>query len=886
MHTVKEQMSDKIIYCNQCRKLIPPEEAIAEDFKMIGGMPSCLRCLEKTDPDRKEKLESARTTRLGLDLDTKAFKALKGAQPPAQIYPAPDSELKDDPTRTDIRELREEVLAELRHEKTKGKKGSEEKKKQPDAPPMPQPVDKIDLLDSKLTLPPETPSTNQEIPATQKTRTLLWAALLALAVASGIFFNWNPKQEASAPPNPPDVTSANPPHDPVVLDQAAPVRLKTDPPPSKPIQETPSQSHSLSEVETIVTLTGDEPSLDAALKAMQRLHLIARAGEGKAQASAQAYWNHYRRIADATVRNRAREDAQKALDLAREGKFSDAQTLLQLAKGRLPKEVLWAKNKGLDALTNLEGQLKRQAAGELETASTELAELIKKGQLSKASTLVAALQNHPEEAFKTLSRKAGQEIADAHLALKKKEQKREQIARAAWPVFFERFDRAIAAADYEGAKILCRPQADSPLLMGGLSAPKAVLAGFEQEAQAVQDLFSTALNIAKSPKALSFKLPRLTGKGLLKGVKGDQLVFQMSGAEVLISIHRLTPAELSGLLVPGVEPDRSRFAPALWTLAVSRGLWNTGGPAKTLADKYKAVKKPIPFHWLQRFAQDRRKAMLVKIQPLLKNLRTALAQSHPSHIREALKALGEVRAEGVEQELTDAERELLKRAEGIVGRTNVKLTLFQNGRSPAPDYVGIRVDQINFKNPTRTDVGVHEGLKLGAYGGLQRILVRFDGLRSVIGTGRIRSAKFEMYQLSDFPSAQNVEHAKSEAAVVALFRLRRLWKPDAGSWVNADQRRKKRWERPGASGPKDAANQPDATLKIDPVKGAWRSWDVTKFVQETLDEKTQNFGLLMRITTNEPLFDLRFYPDGDLENDSRPKLRPRLVVEYETTVSK
>ena len=34
--------------------------------------------------------------------------------------------------------------------------------------------------------------------------------------------------------------------------------------------------------------------------------------------------------------------------------------------------------------------------------------------------------------------------------------------------------------------------------------------------------------------------------------------------------------------------------------------------------------------------------------------------------------------------------------------------------------------------------------------------------------------------------------------------------PDAASWLNADQRRKVAWQRPGASGPEDMAAAPEA----------------------------------------------------------------------------
>src|SRR6185295_3976611 len=98
-------------------------------------------------------------------------------------------------------------------------------------------------------------------------------------------------------------------------------------------------------------------------------------------------------------------------------------------------------------------------------------------------------------------------------------------------------------------------------------------------------------------------------------------------------------------------------------------------------------------------------------------------------------------------------------------------------------------------------------------------------------------------------------------------------------WKNADQRKRIPWDKPGASGPEDAADKPEAQLAFDDQKGQWRSWDVTQYVREIVEGKALNNGLLMRVLKDEPKYDLRFYPEGDLDAKKDAVLRPRLVVE-------
>src|SRR3990172_5258427 len=101
-------MGAAILYCERCGKLIPTEEAEAEDYAALGGPPVCPTCLAACDPERKARFESVRTTRLNLCL--RDLKRLREVRPPEQVFPLPGAEAAASPTSTSIRQLREELV--------------------------------------------------------------------------------------------------------------------------------------------------------------------------------------------------------------------------------------------------------------------------------------------------------------------------------------------------------------------------------------------------------------------------------------------------------------------------------------------------------------------------------------------------------------------------------------------------------------------------------------------------------------------------------------------------------------------------------------------------------------------------------------------------------
>jgi len=87
------------------------------------------------------------------------------------------------------------------------------------------------------------------------------------------------------------------------------------------------------------------------------------------------------------------------------------------------------------------------------------------------------------------------------------------------------------------------------------------------------------------------------------------------------------------------------------------------------------------------------------------------------------------------------------------------------------------------------------------------------------------------------------------------------------------------WAIPGASGEADIEPKEDSKVVLDKKTNQWRSWDVTKYVQDVLAGKTQNHGLWLKIVNGEPEFHARFYPESDLDKGKDSNLRPKLSLE-------
>ncbi|MCK6472651.1 MAG: DNRLRE domain-containing protein [Planctomycetes bacterium] len=863
MAAVHGPMSETILYCEKCGKLIPPEEAEAEDFALIGGAPVCPACLAKTDPDRKKRFDTARHTRLVKRIKTK--EDLGVAVPPRQTFPAPSTYEPDTATRTEVKLLREEILAELQSDfETKDKLPAAKADAGANEELEPMPPDEASAALAAELQP-------QGLP--RPTRIALWALLLAsLAVVIWLMFA-PPQPAGTATPETAEAPSADVP--------AAKPDAKPALPPANASKAPAAvqDPEELDEVRTIVTLTGKSPGISAAQAAIERLEVIAAAGRDPAKTLAAQYVAAYRSHIDALARQDAREAAERAEVQAAREQYAPAAKILTAALDALPEASAWARGDGREQLQALIDALPDRKAKALAERSGALDAALNAGDLEKARAAGQALASHADPEFAALGAQALQRVQQAEAARAAEAAERAQAVRDAWPVFFQSFDAALGAGDFTAAKKLCRPEKDAPLLAAGREANEKLLDGWFAEAEAAERLFEAVLEAARKRTGQTVALPMAqdTVRGKLAGVENRQILVEVDGkAQVKVPADKITLEGLAGLLGAAREPGRSKYGPALWALGFAQGTLARAGEdsAAVLEADYAAIGQKLPPHWARRFEAERTNSARGKFDALAAQLRDAVAAKRLEEIRALRAQIAEVLPDLKEGPGKD-EAELLREADKLAGRAQVKHVVFQNGRLPTAEFVGIRIDQINkyYKNAHRTDVDVRTGLKLGSFNDVQRVLLRFDGLSAMLGNGKVRKATLELYQV---PSKQ------AKGAEVGLYRLQKGWMPDAGSWNNADERRKVAWQKPGASGDLDASPQPDATLKLDHQQNLWRTWDVTVYVTDLLSGKEKNLGLLLRLAENEPAFDVRFYPDEGMDNPNEPKFRPRLVVEVET----
>ncbi|MBI3828831.1 MAG: DNRLRE domain-containing protein [Planctomycetes bacterium] len=869
MDAVQAQMTGKILYCESCGKLIPPEEAEAEDFAVIGGLPVCPRCLEKDDPKRKEIFDTARSTRLKLQVQL--VQQIKTAKAPEQVFPPPGSELADSPTSTQIRVMREELDAEF---------DAEDQGKAPKAKPA-----STQKSESKLKAPP--PNENPDIvrmvyaetpggaksgvfPVLPRRTKLALAALLLLSLAALIGLTaYSLGQRSAVQAEGPGPAAPGVPVPPPLV--PVPTVPKTIPAVKK---DDPTAQ--LAYVETLESLLGERPERDVLLNAIGELKPLAASAQPAVHAAAtQALQRCYARI-DSEARQAARDAAEGAQELADQELFTLATQRIAQAVAALPEASPWAQQSGRRRLQAVSETLSARKEQALVTAMERIENLVTEGKEAEAQKAVADLRAHPEPEFQKAAVHLAKLLDKAEDERKAMQKRLEEAARVAWPKFFRDFDEALAAGDPSKAEALCKPAADAVLRVGGIEAPAEVLAGFAEQSAAVKDLYDAALKGAAAREGSTVTLPPGMGrsKGTLSGVDGRNLVVLLDDkAEMKIAVERLAPIELERLAVHQKDIPAARFRPALWTLVVAKGLNEGNDPARWLTEQYAGQKLALPLCWQRRFDLEHHATQRDELAQKLAVLRKALADKDEAATRVALAALQPALNDPASG-LTPADRETIASAGKEAGVGKLRHVIFQNGAQPSPDYVGIQIDQINryYKNEERTDVDVHEGLKVGSYNDLQRVLIRFDGLETGLGKGRIRKATLELYE---------TEAPKADGAVVALFRLKKAWTPNAGTWKNADQRKRIAWEKGGASGAEDAEDKPDAQLAFDDQKGLWRSWDVTSYIREITEGKAVNNGLLVRVLKDEPKYHIRFYPEGDLDAKKDAVLRPRLVVEME-----
>lgn len=822
-------MPEEILYCSTCGKRIPPEEVESQDFQLPGGEPACGVCLMQAYPERKQNLREVRPTRLRWRAERAA--ALAQAKPPRQFYPPVGTELPPASSDTEVAAIRREL-------------------EEDSAPQLSAKAAGTPVVMAAETKPSR--------------RNLVWWMLLAAGLLAIVAMMLVPSGVVETRRNPAEEEPGR-----VSKADAGPKAA------AEPVTERAGlqpEQRVLAEVELIRTQVGDEPSPAAAQVAMARLRAIAqRAGE-PARSTALNACLRYELQVDAAARQLARDAAERAEDLAAQRSYDGAMEQLRNALRGLPEASPWVMRAGRERMGALIERWSQERRRQLSAYGARLESGLAVGNGGQVESLVTELAHHPESEFRDLARA----FADQLAALREREEQRrqddEEAARAAWPRFFAAYDGALAKRDFAGATRWCAPDPDSALRRGGVAQPEAVLAGFAEEVERVRKLFPLVLQHLDRLKGERVQLRLTTGQaeGVLMGAQDGHLLLS-AGDRIEI---RLVPARLSldalALLLNGTP--REEWAPALAALRFVEAPSESEERSLTLSALYQDLRLPLPVCWAQRFEFERRLRWRESLVPRLDALRRAVGDGRVPAIREVLAQLRPLLVGG---SLTKAEEGLVAEAERLVGQARVIQVAFQNGRLPAPEFQGIRIDQIGayHRNADQCDFETKNGLRVGSAGGSLRVLMRFDGLSEVLGRGRLLKATMEMYQ---------PEGATAPQGIVALYALKRAWMPDASSWIHADRGGKQAWEKPGASGEKDVDTQAVAQVLLDGQTGLWRSWDLTDYLRGVLEGRRKDAGLLMRMALDEPKFLVYFCVDeGPAAAVNDPALRPRLMVEFE-----
>lgn len=448
----------------------------------------------------------------------------------------------------------------------------------------------------------------------------------------------------------------------------------------------------------------------------------------------------------------------------------------------------------------------------------------------------------------------------------------ERAAREQWVRFFKRFGGTVAEGDFSGASEICEQPPFEEILKGGVSDPNKVLRLCSADVQAIQMLYDEALADAKGlRRTVSFHL-RKGGQasGTLMGVNGKLLrINPGKGAEMGIKITDLPSDGLKALLDSGIK----KKVPIRLALAALEAYENPNEAESIISTAYQKEGQALPLHWSERFRVEKLNAKVKDAEGRLAVLKKAIDAGNGDEVKAALEQSKAIAAELREMgALGDETRKLLALAEVVAAKKQLSSVTLQNGISPDATYKGINSDQISEyrESSRRTDVGVGYGLKLGAAGGLQRALIKFEGLEAIVGNGRVRKAFLELYQIAS---------PASDGASVGAFRVKRAWIPDSGSWMAYDNQKNHDWAIPGASGAEDIEAREDVNVTLDKKTSVWRRLDVTKYIQDVLAGKAQNNGLLLKIVNGEPDYHVRFYPETDLDRAKEKALRPKLVLE-------
>lgn len=647
----------------------------------------------------------------------------------------------------------------------------------------------------------------------------------------------------------------------------------------------PPSTAALAEVEVLAALARDDPAFDLN-RGVVRLKRYVRSPEETVRDAASRALQTMLMALDAQARTLARSAAEDAAELAEQQDFPAALQAVESAARALPKESPWAAQSGAAKLQALAESISTRRTEERAKALAEAEEEWRRNKAASpppdkekpehaavAGPRLAALLAHRDPLFR-------QEAAALKMRLdeeKHTQQTQQQVEvaalRTAWLAFFERFGTAVSDGDLETAAKMCQPAEQQTLLKGGVSEPAMLLQGCAADVAGIRALYDAALAKARTDRrSVELALRRGRVEGALDGVEGRQLFVAIAGgARVGVKVENITAAGLIRIL-DDKDLAPKGLLPSLWALSAYE---NPAEAATFLPKSCANAKLALPPHWVERFKVEKIKRLDDDVTQKLHKLGAALKAGDIEKLKAALEALRPAVA-ALEEfvPLSAARRAPVESAEKLLRKAAGARVTLQDGVSPTPAYAGLATDQISQypDSVNKTDVGVQYGLKVGAAGGTQRALLKFDGLEAALGKARVKRATLELYQ---------IDSPQFSGAVIGLFRLKRPWVPDAGTWMSYDSASNAAWDKPGASGDTDAEAKEEAKVALDNRKNVWRSWDVSAYVSDVLSGKAQNLGFLLRVVNGEPNYHARFYPESDLDALKDATLRPRLVLEVQ-----
>jgi len=160
---------------------------------------------------------------------------------------------------------------------------------------------------------------------------------------------------------------------------------------------------------------------------------------------------------------------------------------------------------------------------------------------------------------------------------------------------------------------------------------------------------------------------------------------------------------------------------------------------------------------------------------------------------------------------------------------------------------------------------------LGKYSGINRLVIRFDNLTSLLSSvsknNSIVTAKLRLYN-----KANNANNHK-----INIYALKKPFEPQEVCWNNSSSNTP--WAEPGAYNENDIEMTPISNITLDDKNSIWREWDVTSYVKEIRNGTRQNYGWLLNQENESEGYS--FYIP---EEDSSTALRPELVIHFQSPI--